>query len=322
MSPAPIYFAPLEGVTDAIFRRAHQALFPGVAKYFIPFISPTQHLTLTSREQRAVDPAENAGVYAVPQVLTKRAVHFVHMAGLLADLGYPEVNLNLGCPSGTVTAKGKGSGMLRDLPGLEAFLDEVFSQVKVPVSIKTRIGYESPEEWPALLEIFSRYPLLELIVHPRTREELYRGRPHRELLPTLEGLLFPWVYNGDLNTAAQCRELLEGHPGAAALMLGRGLAANPALAREAAGGERLTREELKRFHGLLLASYSEKWPPHAVLGHMREVAGYMLCCFEEPRRTRKALRKARSVEDYAQAMERLFAEGELRQEPEFYFPYE
>ena len=131
-----VYFAPLEGITDSIYRRAHHALFGGVSKYFIPFISPSESLTVSSREQRAIAPEENVGIPAVPQLLTRDAGRFSAMTKLLADSGYSEVNLNLGCPSGTVTAKGKGSGMLRDLNALRAFLDEIFRDSALPISIK------------------------------------------------------------------------------------------------------------------------------------------------------------------------------------------
>ena len=227
-----IYFAPLEGVTDGIFRRAHCECFSGVEKYFIPFVSPSKHLSFTSREQRSVSPEENAGVPAVPQILTKDAECFDWMARALADVGWRELNLNLGCPSGTVTAKGKGSGMLRDRAALRAFLDEIFARPALKISVKTRIGFESPDEWPALMEIFADYPVAELIVHPRTRAEFYRGRPHRELLEqTLTMAKSPLAYNGDLFTAEDCRALQSAYPGLSALMLGRGLVSNPALAK-------------------------------------------------------------------------------------------
>ena len=135
-----LYFAPLEGVTDAVFRRIHHECFPGVSKYFIPFISPTQNLAFTSRDWAAIAPENNIGVPAVPQLLAKDAALFLWAAQALCDMGYPEVNLNLGCPSGTVTAKGKGSGLLADVPALEQLLDGIFEKPPIPVSIKTRIG--------------------------------------------------------------------------------------------------------------------------------------------------------------------------------------
>ena len=176
----PIYFAPLEGVTDVTYRRTHAACFSGVDKYFIPFVSPTHHLVFTPKEKRAVSPDENSGMHAVPQILSKHAAQFLWAANELFQLGYREVNLNLGCPSGTVTAKGKGSGMLRDLESLKAFLDDIFAHSPIAISIKTRIGFSNEEEWSAIWSLLSEYPASEFIIHPRTRSQFYKGKPYRE----------------------------------------------------------------------------------------------------------------------------------------------
>lgn len=312
-----IYFAPLEGVTDEIYRRVHFECFGGPDKYFIPFISPTQHLTFTSRELQAVSPEENAGIPVVPQILTKNPEHFIWMAKSLGDVGYEEININIGCPSGTVTAKGKGSGMLREMDSLKRFLDEVFVQSPIAVSVKTRIGYESTEEWPRLLALYAQYPISELIVHPRTRKEFYAGKAHKELCaPVLETNL-PLVYNGDLNTVQDCAALMEMYPGAKAIMLGRGLVANPALAQQVRGGEGITLALLRNFHDRLYQAYSEKWPKNAVIGHMHEIMSYVMYCFENPAKPRKAMRKATKHEAYLEAANRLFDEFPLKKNPGF-----
>lgn len=313
-----IYFAPLEGVTDVIYRRVHHECFSGVDKYFIPFISPTQHLTFTSRELQAVSPEENAGIPVVPQILTKNPEHFIWMAKSLGDVGYEEININIGCPSGTVTAKGKGSGMLRELDSLARFMDEVFAQSPIAVSVKTRIGYESVDEWPRLLELYAKYPIKELIVHPRTRKEFYAGKAHKELCaPVIENTNLPLVYNGDLFTAEACRALMGMYSGAKAIMLGRGLVANPALAQEVKGGERITLEMLRNFHDKLYQAYLEKWPKNAVIGHMHEIMSYVMYCFENPAKPRKAMRKATKQEAYLEAVNWLFDEFPLKKSPGF-----
>lgn len=313
-----VYFAPLEGVTDVVYRRVHHNCFSGVAKYFIPFISPTQHLSFTSREQAAVSPIENAGIPAVPQILTKNPEHLLWMAQSLSDAGYRELNLNLGCPSGTVTAKGKGSGMLRDLEALKRFLDEVYAKTPIPLSIKTRIGFESPEEWPALLALFAQYPIYELIVHPRTRTEFYKGAPHRNLCSEIpEKIRRPFVYNGDLFTCDDCRALMAQIPETSAVMLGRGLVANPALAQELGGGAPISCKALRDFHDKLYAAYMERWPKNAVIGHMHEIMKHMLGCFENPAKPRKAIRKATTHEAYLAAVDWLFADFPLRENPGF-----
>ena len=300
-----VYFAPLEGLTDDTFRRVHAECFSGVAKYFIPFISPTQNMVFTTRELRAVSPESNAGFHAVPQLLTRDAEHFLWAAQALADMGYGEVNLNLGCPSGTVTAKGKGSGFLRDPDGLRAFLDVIYARTPIPVSVKTRIGYESPDEWPALLDLFASYPVHETIIHPRTRVQMYKGWPYAECYDAAVDRVHAPVYNGDLFTAEDCRALLARCPATTALMLGRGLIANPALAQELNGGEKLTHDMIRRFHDQLYRAYSEKHPKNVVLGRMREAMKYISCCFDGAAKARKAMRKAQYLDGYLEAAERL-----------------
>lgn len=153
------YFAPMEGVTGAVYRRTHHEFFSGVDKYFMPFITPTTNEKLTPRQKRDVLPEYNEGVPAVPQLLTKSAADCIWAVNALHDLGYPEVNLNLGCPSGTVTAKGKGAGFLAHPDELDRFFDEVFAKCE-GISVKTRLGVHEASEFDKLLEIYNRYPSL------------------------------------------------------------------------------------------------------------------------------------------------------------------
>ena len=316
-----LYFAPLEGFTDVIYRRVHHAVFGGVEKYFMPFISPSQSLSFTSRQQADFDPKENAGVPAVPQILAKDADRFLDMALLLRDVGYTEINLNLGCPSGTVTAKGKGAGMLRDPDALARFLDEVYAKAPLPISLKTRAGWESPDEWPLLLDIFCRYPVHEWILHPRTCREFYHGTPHRDFYgQAVEAAPFPVIYNGDLLCEADCRAFAESDPGGAGWMLGRGLLTNPALAQTIQGGEQLTLESLRAFHDRLYYEYLKYWPEHAAVGRMHGLMGYLLYAVDCPAPIRRALRKATTAEEYTDAAARLFSESTLLDDPCFIPP--
>ena len=207
------YFAPLEGLTDSIYRRLHHKYFPGLDRYYMPFLSPTIHRTLTHREDRELPLADSVPFTAIPQVLTKVPEDFLWAAQVCADRGYEEVNLNVGCPSGTVVAKGKGSGMLRSPEALDRFFDAVFSASPLPISVKTRLGVESAEEFPALLEVFNRYPIKELTVHPRVRKEFYGGSVHRDWFDyAYENSRNPLCYNGDILTFPRCRSCRKPTP--------------------------------------------------------------------------------------------------------------
>ena len=167
-------FAPMEGVTGYIYRRVHARFFPGIRRYYAPFFSPSGDHHFPLRGLRDLLPEENPGVNLVPQLLTNRAEDFIWAAGSLMDRGYGEVDLNLGCPSGTVTAKRKGAGFLLLPSELEAFLDAVFAAPELgglAISLKTRIGFADEREWESLLRIYRQYPLARLIVHPRLRSD-------------------------------------------------------------------------------------------------------------------------------------------------------
>ncbi len=314
----PVYYAPLEGVTDAVYRRVHRAHFSSVDTYFIPFISPTQTLTMTTRELSNIAPEQNEGVPVVPQVLTKVADHFLWAAQILADMGHSEVNLNVGCPSGTVTAKGKGAGMLLHVPELEMFLDEIFARSPLPVSIKTRIGYASPDEFERVLDLYGQYPVKELIIHPRTRAQFYTGMPYRDVYAAaLAHSRLPLVYNGDLFTAEDCRAFEQDYPGTRALMLGRGLIANPALAQQYAGGAPLDKPALKAFCDDLLVAYLDRYPKNVTVARLREVMKNVACCFDDAQKPLKAVRKASNIAQYEDAVARLFGECALSETPQF-----
>ena len=300
-----IRFAPMEGLTDTVYRRIHHQHFGGVGKYYIPFVSPTQHHVFTPKEMRAISPEHNAGIPTVPQILAKDTEHFLWAAGEMAAMGYDEVNLNIGCPSGTVTAKGKGAGMLRDLYALDTLLNEVCERSPVAVSVKTRIGFDSPDEWPEILEVLSEYPLKEIIIHPRTRQGFYKvGTLHPETFRAAAEKGLPLVYNGDLFTAADCAALQVEYPGMP-MMLGRGMVCNPALAQEACGGAALEKETFRVFHDALWDAYQQDRPLDQAHSRMRELMIYMSCCFADADKAAKNVRKS-NPKNYEDAVSRLF----------------
>lgn len=309
-------FAPLDGITKAVFRRVWSERFGGADRFFIPFFSPTDQHILTERHRKELDPAVNAGLPVVPQVMTRRGADFLWAAEVLADMGYTEVNLNLGCPSGTVTAKGKGSGFLLDPEGLERFFDEVFSRVRLPVSVKTRLGYNGPEEFPGLLEIFNRYPIAGLTVHPRTRPEKYRGPIHMDMFAlAAERSRNPLCYNGDLRTAAEARALEARFPGLEAMMIGRGAVADPALFRKLRGGPPASREELRGFTAALYRGYRELYGQAGPASQrMKEIWFYLIHLFEDGERLGGRMRRSRGAEAYERLEEEIFGELALRED--------
>lgn len=310
------YFAPMEGVTGRLFRRVHSQFFQGVDKYFMPFVSPGKDRVFSKRDMRELTPDTESGVPEVPQLLTCQAEDFLWAAELLADLGYREVNLNLGCPSGTVTAKGKGSGFLRDPDGLDRFLEEIFSRAKVAISIKTRVGFASPEEFDRLLECFDRYPCTELIVHPRVRSDFYKGRVRLEAFAlAVERSTASLCYNGDLTTANEIGIFRQRFPSVERVMLGRGLVGDPALAAKAKGVPAADRETLRKFHDTLYEGYAEAFDSrHNAMLRMKELWFYLIWLFKGQARLSKALKKAKNPAEYEVCVGTIFGELPLRED--------
>lgn len=308
------YVAPMEGITGYVFRNAHHACFPGADAYYTPFLAPNQNHAFSSKELNDVLPAHNADVPVVPQVLTNNAEDFLWAAGELMQMGYREVNLNLGCPFPTVVTKGKGSGMLADTDKLDRFLDEIYSHAPMKISVKTRIGLSDESEFPALMEVFSRYPIAELIVHPRVQKDMYKNHPRMDAFRLAEDCAkFPLAYNGDLNVAEECLSLEEAHPKVQALMLGRGLIANPSIISEIKSGLPLNKSVLKIFHDQLFEGYRETMPgDKPLIFKMREIWHYMIGLFDDTSRIEKKLKKVGKAAEYAALIQELFDNCKLR----------
>ena len=300
------YFAPMEGITGYIFRNAHNACFGGIEKYYTPFITPKPGKSMNTRERNDILPEHNEGICLVPQILSNQAEGFLSVAGQLAALGYEEVNLNLGCPSGTVVPKKKGAG----------FLAEIFEKCPIAISITTRIGVQDPEEFDRLLAIFNQYPVRELTIHARTREEYYKGKVHLEAFEkALAESKNPVCYNGDLFSRKKIAAFAEQFPEADCVMIGRGLLIDPSLA----AGEGLKREALKKFHDRLVADYLNVLAPQDTMFKMKELSSWFSRLFPDEEKAKKQIRKAQNLAEYKTAANQMIANGRMEAVEEFIY---
>ena len=305
------YVAPMEGLTDRVWRQAHQKWFGWAgapAKYYAPFLSPPENRVLIKKKMAELAPEANPGAPVVPQLLAKDGALAAWMVGQLRQLGYTEVNLNFGCPSGTVTAKGKGSGMLRDLDKLDAFLAALFAEAEGPLTVKTRLGVEKPEEFAAVLEVYNRYPIAELTIHPRVMRQQYRGIADREAFAkALPECRMPVCYNGDLTTVEQLRALEADFPAVQSIMVGRGIIAAPALFRQALGGPAATKEELRGYLDDLYQGYTALFgSAGCAISRMKGHWFYLIHRFEGSERLEKQLRKLREPWEYETVVNQIF----------------
>ena len=303
------YMAPLESVTTWIYRQAHAKIYGRLDKYFIPFLEPHEKRDFKTRELQEILPEHNENIYVVPQILTNRSEGFIKLAKALKDWGYEEVNLNLGCPSKTVVTKGKGSGFLAKPEELERFLTEIFDALsgEVKISVKTRIGKEDPEEFPALLELFNKYPMEELIIHPRVQKDGYGNVPRLELYELAEKQsVNPLCYNGDLYTREQIRNFAERFPGTERLMFGRGFLRDPGLIYNEGKDSKDIFEKFWEFHDLVYEGYQERnMGDRNVLFNMKELWSYQVYQFSEPERLFKTFKKVQDCNEYEQMIRNL-----------------
>lgn len=308
-----IYFAPLEGVTGYIYRNAHRKYFGNIHKYFMPFVVTNQTGKLKSKERNDILPAHNEGMNAVPQILGNHAEQFVLMAEYLQTLGYEEINLNLGCPARTVVTKKKGSGFLANPDELDQFLDTVFGKINIALSIKTRIGLDSPEEFSKILNVYNQYPIKELIIHPRVQKDLYMNTPNWDVFQMACGeSKNPLCYNGDIFTVQDMNRFEEHFPEIDSIMLGRGLIRNPGLADAIQDGIVYDKQVWKQFHDELVTSYQEVMSgDRNVLFKMKEIWFYMGQSFADGEKLVKKMRKTNRFDEYLELTERLFEEKEL-----------
>lgn len=297
------YFAPMEGLTDSVYRRLHHQYFGGVHRYYMPFLSPTMHRTLSAKENRELPMANSVPFAAIPQVLTKVPEDFLWAAGICRDRGYEEVNLNVGCPSGTVVAKGKGAGMLSDCDALDRFLEDVFTRSPLSISVKTRLGLTEPEEFPALLEVFNRYPIRELTIHSRVRKQFYQGDVHLDMFRyAVRESKNPLCYNGDLFSMQDIANITGEFPQVNAVMLGRGLAADPGML---CGGTDV--HILEQFHAGLLEEYLVLFGgSRNAMFRLKENWSYWLTRFEGSEKLAKRLRKTTELAEYRNIAAEIF----------------
>lgn len=307
------YLAPMEGITGYVYRNAYEKHFGNIDKYFTPFIVPNQNKTLKTKELRDMLPENNEGLNIVPQILTNDSEGFIDTTYKLDAMEYKEVNLNLGCPSRTVVSKNRGSGFLAKREELDRFLDEIFKSAKMKISIKTRIGRDNPEEFYELIKIYNKYPLEELIIHPRTQKDYYGNKPNLEVFNDARALSKnPLSYNGDIFTTKDYENIIKAYPDVNSVMLGRGIIANPGLMKEVKNKTFINKKDLRGFQDDILNGYLEMLKDEKnSLYKMKELWGYMIYLFDDNKKYAKKIRKSEKLRDYNEVIEELFNSKEI-----------
>ena len=304
------YLAPLEGITTYVYRNAYHKYFRKMDKYFTPFIVPHTDKKFNTRELKELSPEHNQGLNVVPQLLTNNAEDFLKTAKDIVQMGYKEINLNLGCPSKTVVTKKKGAGFLEYPEELDRFLDEIYGNANFKISVKTRIGKDSPDEFYQLLEIYNKYPIEELTIHPRIQTDYYQNTPNLDMFKVAyEESKNPICYNGDIRTTDDLTSLTQQFPDLKHVMIGRGIIRNPGLLTH------LDKETLLSFHNMILEEYIKiSSGERNVLFKMKELWFYMLNLFKDAEKIGKKIKKTERLKEYEAIINMLFTAYDLRKE--------
>lgn len=312
-NPIKIILAPLQGFTDVTYRNVFSTHFSGVDEAIAPFISTMGQMRLKPSRIKDVDPQTNASLFVVPQILGNVAKDFIFLADHLYAMGHERINWNLGCPHSKIAKKKRGSGLLMYPEEIDAFLDTVLPKISNTLSVKIRLGRKSPDEIFTLLPVFDKYPLDEIIVHPRTGVQMYTGTSDLSYFEqALLNSQHSFTYNGDIVDLKSFHRVQEKFPRIHRFMIGRGLLANPFLAEKIKGivPDKDPIVRLKDFHQDLLDRYQKIFSgPAHLTGRMKGFWTYLGPSFDQSRKPLKSILKAGSIKTYQDRVNAFFDTG-------------
>jgi len=306
-----ISMAPIQGITDFRFRNIFNKHFHGVDRYYAPYIRLDKGGIIPKARQKDVDPNNNEDLNLIPQVMSNNVDELLFLSQYLSDLGYSEMNWNLGCPYPMVTKRMLGSGMIPEPEIVDSLLDKIMPNLKLKLSVKLRMGLLDYSEIDNLIPVLNQYPVSEVILHPRIGKDLYKNLADKNGFERVRNLFqAPLAYNGDINSQDDYQRLIQRFPELDHVMLGRGLIANPFLSEEIIGNKIDAAKELERFskfHDILFKEVSEALSGNShILSRMRSYWEYFAQSFSDPRKAFKLIKKATSVDKYDAAVRRIF----------------
>ena len=304
----PLYFAPLQGFTEDSYRRIHNELAGGVTAYYTPFLR-LEHKGIRAKDARDVRPEFNTGVPIVPQVIAKDGEEFTFLINYLTELGYREIDVNMGCPFPLQTRHGRGAGILQQPESVKQITEIIRQRDDLTFSIKMRLGLTDEGEGLSLLPLLNATPLKHITLHPRLGTQQYNGTADLDAFERFaEKTTHRLIYNGDLKTPADIHAIATRFPSLAGIMIGRGLLARPSLAQEVIEGTEWHRTKrialVKKMHDHYHAHLSTIIPGEAqLLTKVRTFWEYM----EEEcgRKAWKKIMKAGSMRNYLNAINEL-----------------
>ena len=304
--------SPLQGFTDFRFRNAQNRLFGGIDTYYSPYIRLNGKLEIKASYERDLLPENNVGLEVIPQIITNDADEFLFVAQYVRELGYKELNWNLGCPYPMVTKSGMGSGLISNPGKINHILERVHAESDIIVSMKMRLGYENSEEILDVLPVLDRYPIKNIAIHARIGKQLYKGGVNLDgFQACLDNTIHQLYYNGDISSVAKFHAMQQRFPTIDHWMIGRGLISDPFLPNMIQSNTleypKNKMELFREFHDTLYALYSESLSgsTHLLL-KMYHLWEYFSATFSNPHKVLKAIKKAQSIRNYEHAVGEIF----------------
>jgi tRNA-dihydrouridine synthase len=307
--------SPLQGFTDFRFRNAQNKYFGGIDTFYSPYIRLNGKLVVKSSYERDLLPENNMGLEVIPQIITNDEEEFLFVAKYVQQLGYKELNWNLGCPYPMVTKSGMGSGLISNPQKINSILDRAHSESDIIVSMKMRLGYENSEEILDVLPILDNYPIKNIAIHARIGKQLYKGGVHLEAFQhCIDNTKHKLYYNGDITSVTKFHEMQERFPTIDHWMIGRGLIANPFLPSMIKNNTleypENKMELFSAFHDTLYEGYSQSLSGQThILLKMHHLWEYFSVVFSNPHKVFKNIKKSKSLRNYEATVKEVIAKG-------------
>ena len=307
--------SPLQGFTDFRFRNAFHKYFGGIDTFYSPYIKLNGKFVVKGSYERDILPENNTTLEVIPQIITNDADEFLFVAKYVQQLGYKELNWNLGCPYPMVAKCGMGSGLISNTSQIEHILKRVHNETDIIVSMKMRMGYENPSEILDVFPILEQYPIKNIAIHARIGKQLYKGGVDLDAFQKcLEHSNQKIYYNGDITSVEKFKELQERFPQIDHWMIGRGLIADPFLPSMIKNNtteypkNRL--ELFEAFHDEIYQEYDAYLSgPTPIRMKMLGFWEYFSASFSNPQKTYKKIKKAGNSKNYESAVKEIFKNG-------------
>jgi tRNA-dihydrouridine synthase len=299
-------------MTGSGYRNIYARHFGQIDAYYAPFIATSEMKKIGCSLFKDLLPEHNdTSVHLVPQLLGNDGNQFKEFAHAISDMGYNEVNWNIGCPFRVVVKKKKGSGILPHTHMIKRFLDKACSDDNYTITVKMRLGLDNLEDGIDVMKVLNEYPLKGVIIHARTGKQMYTGHVDIIGFGILAGMCKHEVtYNGDILTKNDFYSISLQFPSIKNFMLGRGVLIDPFLPSDIKGKSSLfidRTSKIQQFHNDIFDYYQKTlYGERHLCDKMKEFWYYMHIHLDKDNKFMKKIKKCKNKNEYLELMKCVF----------------